>query len=96
MFAKIHEIDYKRILAVCDKELIGKTFEDGKIFFHTREKFYKDIEINETELEKLFEEVDSANLFGNKCVGIAQKKGLINETQTILISGVKHAQIYMI
>ncbi len=96
MFAKKYEIEYKTILAVCDKELIGKEFEDGKIFFRASEKFYKGKKVNEKELKNLLLEADSINLFGNKCVGIAEKQGLINETQIILIKGIKHAQIYQI
>ncbi|MDD4250974.1 MAG: DUF424 family protein [Candidatus ainarchaeum sp.] len=96
MFAKIYEIDYKTILAVCDKEHIGKTFEEGNIFFEAKERFYKDKEITQKELEELLDSADSINMFGNKCVKVAQKKGLINETQVILINGIKHVQIYKI
>ncbi|MDD3084019.1 MAG: DUF424 family protein [Candidatus ainarchaeum sp.] len=96
MFAKIHEIENRIILAVCDKELVGKSFEDKKIFFTASEKFYKEKEINQKDLETLLEEADSINLFGNKCIKIAEKQGLINETQIILINGIKHAQVYKV
>jgi uncharacterized protein len=96
MLAKKHEIDNKMILAVCDEELIGKEYEDGKIFFKVSERFYKGKKVNEKELEELLIETDSANFFGNKCVKMAEKKGLINERQIIIISGIKHAQIYKV
>lgn len=92
----MHETDLKKILAVCDREHLGKTFESGEISFTVSEKFFKGEAVTETELEKLLEEADSANFFGNKCVAIAQKKGLISESGVILISGIKHAQIYNI
>jgi hypothetical protein len=94
LIAKIHPFDLKTILAVCDKELVGKEFEDGKIFFRASEKFFGTNQINEKDLIQLALEADSINLFGNKCVGILQKEGLISENSVILISGIKHAQIY--
>jgi len=94
MMFKIYEIDTRTILAVCDKEHLGKTFEQGELCFKASEKFYGGEEITSEDLEKLLGQVDSANLFGNKCVDIALKKGLISEKSVINICGVKHAQIY--
>jgi len=94
MKAKKHEIEYKTILAVCDKEHIGKTFEEGEICFKASEKFYDGGDITEKELIEFLKECDSANLFGNKCVGIALKNDLISERSIIIIKGIKHAQIY--
>ncbi|HPM86102.1 MAG: DUF424 family protein [Candidatus ainarchaeum sp.] len=96
MIAKIHEIEYRTILAVCDKEHIGKEFEDGKIFFKASEKFYNGKKITKKELEELLQQADSINLFGNKCVEIALQKQLISEKNIILIKGIKHAQIYRV
>jgi hypothetical protein len=96
MIAKKHECEYKVILAVCDKEHLGKTFEDGNVYFTASEKFYKGKEITEKELEEMLEEADSANLFGNKCVTIAEKKGIISEKSVKKINGIKHAQIYKV
>lgn len=94
MLAKKHEIDLTTILAVCDKEHLGKTFEEGNIVFTVSEKFFGGKEINEKELKELFKTANSINLFGNKCTSIAQKEGLITETSIIKIQGIKHVQIY--
>jgi hypothetical protein len=94
MMAKKHEVEYKLTLAVCDKEHIGKTFEEGNICFTASERFYKGEEVTKEELLKLLEEADSINLFGNKCVGIAIEKGLVGEKSIIVIKGIKHAQVY--
>ncbi len=94
MYAKKHEFEYKIILAVCDKEHVGKTFEEGELSFTASEKFYKGNEITPKELEELLNEADSVNLFGEKCVTIAEKKGLISEKSIKKIKGIKHAQIY--
>ena len=96
MIAKKHEFDNRTILAVCDKELLGKTFSTEKLEIHVSTKFYGGKEITEKELLETFNDVDSLNLVGEKCIKILQKKGLINESSIINISKVKHAQIYKI
>jgi len=94
LIAKKHENIVGDVLAVCDKEHLGKTYEDEKMCFTVSEKFYGGEKVTEKELLKLIEEFGSANLFGNKCVGIAEKEGLISETSIIKVKGIKHAQIY--
>lgn len=96
MMAKKHITEYKLTLAVCDKEHLGKTFEEGEISFTASERFYKGEEITPTELEELIKEANSVNLFGNKCVEHAEKKGLISKESIIKIKGIKHAQIYRV
>ena len=96
LIAKKHDLGTKSILAVCDKEHLGKSFEEGNLFFEVREKFYGGEEITRDQLLDLIKDADSINFFGNKCVKIAIKEGLISESNVIIINGVKHAQAYMI
>ena len=96
MLAKKHEQGNTIVLAVCDKEHLGKTFEDKNLFFEVREKFYGGDEVSAEELVELIKESDSINFFGNKCVEIAKKEGLISETNVITIKGIEHAQVYTI
>jgi hypothetical protein len=96
MIGKIHNNQGHTILAVCDKEHLGKKFEDEKLEFNASEKFFGNEEINEEELINMANEVTSINLFGDKCVEILQREGLISESSVIFIKGIKHAQIYQI
>ena len=96
MIAKKHQYENTLILAVCDKEHLGKTYEDGKLFFEVRERFFSGNKITEKELVELMKEADSINFFGNKCVEIGKKEGLISESNVITIKGVRHAQVYKI
>jgi len=82
------------VLAVCDKELIGKTLEDGKICFTVSESFYGGRLIGEEELSGLLGEHDNINLIGERCVKAALEKGLIREGSIIRIKGVPHAQVF--
>lgn len=94
MIAKKHYHQNNDLLAVCDKEHLGKTFEEGEISFTVSERFFGGEEITEKELIQLIKEFNSVNLFGNKCVEIAEKEGLISSASIIKIKGIKHAQIY--
>ncbi len=96
MLAKKHESSSGDILAVCDKKHLGKTFEDDKHDFTVNEKFYGGEEINEKEFIEKLKYVNSANLFGDVCVEIAEKEGLIKKESIINICGIKHAQLYLV
>ncbi len=96
MIAKVYEIDYRTIVAVCDKEHLGKEYSDGKLNFRVSEKFFGGKEISDEELVNLVRVADTVNAFGNKCTGILQREGLISENSVILIKGIKHAQLYKV
>ncbi len=88
-------MQYQKILAVCDKELSGKIL-DKEINFEVKPEFYGTTEINEEKLSELFQEVNSANLIGNKSVSVALKKKIIEEKNIIKINNIPHAQVYFI
>ena len=94
MIAKTHDHGTKTVLAVCDKEHLGKSFEEGELFFTASKQFFGGELITEEELISLTKEADSINFFGDKCTNIAIKEGLISESNVIIIQGVKHAQAY--
>lgn len=92
----MHEYEMKKVLAVCDKALLGKEYSGDKTVFRVSEKFFGGNEVDEDELKSLLEEADSVNAFGRKCVGIIEKQGLISGENVIFIGGEKHAQIYKV
>ena len=94
IIAKIHLVQMQSILAVCDKEYLGKTISNNSLEIKISERFYGGEEITNKELILMVKEHNSINLFGNKCVEILEREGLINKSSVILINGVKHAQIY--
>jgi uncharacterized protein len=84
------------VLACCDKELIGKTLEDKKIFLEVNQKFYGNKEITKKELQKALEEAQNINLLGKKSVNTAIEKKIAEKEDVIEIKGVPHLQIYRI
>jgi len=54
MFVKIHD-SYRKVVAVCDDDLVGKKFEEGKKQLEVGESFFKDEEVDVERLKKIFE-----------------------------------------
>ncbi len=88
---KIHESAGKKIIAVADKELIGKKLEEGERCLDITERFYKGEEKTEEEVLKILKESANINLVGKKAISLGIKAGIITEDCVITIKGVPHA-----
>jgi hypothetical protein len=82
MFVKIHR-SYRDIVAVCDEELIGKTFGEGKFQLEVKENFFKGETIDEEKTFDImvdFQKEDATfNIVGEKSVNLALEAGIINK-----------------
>ncbi len=98
MYMKIHETKEGKIVAACDKELIGKILDDGKIHLdlETSRSFYVGEPATREELKKALENFVSANLVGKNTVSVALEGGFAQETDVIYINTTPHIQIYKI
>jgi len=96
MFIKIHR-SYRDVIAICDADLIGKKFEEGKFQLDLKESFYKGEEIPEKEiLETMrnFAKEDSTfNIVGEKSISSALKAGIISEEGIKRIQGIPYTLI---
>ncbi|MBC7114476.1 MAG: uncharacterized protein PWR13_1407 [Archaeoglobi archaeon] len=93
MLAKRYRTEKEFLVAVCDKELLGKTLKEGEFSFYVSPEFYGGEEITEEELKDLLESATIANLIGHRCVSIAIEAGIIDEEMVLFIQGVPHAQM---
>lgn len=99
-YLKVHEIVYHGIkeylVAVCDKEILGKTFEGKKFRIFVNPRFYKGkIATKEEVLEEL-SKATIANLVGERIVKLAIENNFIGEENVIRIKGVPHAQLLVL
>jgi len=94
MLIKVHKA-YRLIIAICDSELIGKYFEEGKHILDIPERFYKGDEHNEQETINLIKnyaaEDATFNIAGEKSVNTALKAGIISEAGIKKVQGVPFA-----
>ncbi len=94
MLVKIHK-SYRTIVAVCDAELLGKRFEEGKMQIDVSDAFYGGEKKTDKEVIELLK--DSAtedatfNILGEKSVNAAIKAGIIDEKGIIMIQGIPYA-----
>ncbi len=87
---------YRNVVAVCDKELLGKVFEEefnGKIVqLDVKENFYKGKQADEKEvietLKKMSYEDATFNIVGARSVECAIKAEIISEENVGDIAGI--------
>jgi hypothetical protein len=83
------------IVAICDKELLGKKFkdQDKNIVFEVRESFYRGSKMKLEDAMDFLKIATIANLTGPKIVEKAIKLKFIHPLAVIKIAGIPHAQI---
>lgn len=91
---KIHSGNGENVLACCDEDILGETFEEGELHLHVSENFYNGEKVDKKGLTKLLSGVSSANIVGVNAVEYLVDTGVIKEEGTITVAGIKHAQIY--
>ena len=96
MYLKIHSTGerygHRFVVAVCDKELIGKTISDKKFNININESFYKGDIMDENEVINILKDSTNANLIGKKSIESGLKAGIISKENIIEIAGIPHAQ----
>jgi len=83
----------EKLLAACDKQLLGKTLEEGELHLNVKESFYGGQEMEIEEISSYFESITIANLVGENTVKKALEKGFGYEEDVLMIQGVPHLQI---
>ena len=91
-YIKIHK-GLHSVVAICDADLIGKSFKQGKLRLSISEHFYKGERKNLDEITHLLVNSSNLNLVGPKIIQLALSLNLITKKQILVIDGVPHAQI---
>jgi len=96
MYVKTHansgEGNHRCVIAVCDKNLLGKTLQQGDIEIKVSESFYKGELKEEAEVIVLLKDASNVNLIGKESVAAGIKAGVVEKENVIIIQGVPHAQ----
>ena len=94
MYIKIHK-SYRTVVAVCDKEIIGKKFEQGKLQLDLRENFYKGEIVNFEKAVEMMQrqahEDATFNIAGKNAVKAAIEAGVISKEGAGKIANVPYA-----
>lgn len=90
MIVKIHKTERRIIVSICDKELIGKKFEDKDSQLDVSKFFYKGQDLSEEKTLEVVKSVDSLNIVGEKSIGFALRNKLIDEASIIRVKKIPH------
>ena len=93
MYIKEYNSNSGLLVAVCDKDLIGKCFEEGRLSLTISERFYKGKEATEAEVIASLQQATVANVVGKRAIQCAIDNNFIEEACVIFIDGVPHAQL---
>lgn len=98
MFVKIHK-SYRYVVAICDSELIGKTFQENNFQLEIKESFFNGNELSEKETEQIMQKMSledaTFNLIGEKTINLALKLNLIQEQGIKKIQGIPFALVLL-
>jgi len=98
MFIKIHKA-YRQVVAVCDSDIIGKVFEEGKAVLNLRDNFYRGDEKNSQEtieiIQDLAKEDATFNIAGKEAVKCALEAGIISEEGIKTVQGIPVALVLL-
>lgn len=80
------------LIAVCDEDLIGKTFREGNLKLEVKESFYGGKLVSIEDALDAIERATIVNMVGENIISKAIEAGLIPPEGIIRIQGVPHAQ----
>ena len=96
MFVKVHE-SYRNVIAICDENLIGGSFEEGKMQIDVKENFYMGEKKTGEEVRKIIEdgriEDTTFNIVGEESVNLALELNVVNKEGIKTVQGIPVALI---
>lgn len=93
IYLKIHQSGKERIVAACDRELLGKKYFEKELKLEVKKEFYQGTLANLEDLNKEMKKATIVNLTGNKVVKFALQHNFLSQENILKISGIRHAQI---
>jgi|APFre7841882654_1041346.scaffolds.fasta_scaffold68355_2 hypothetical protein len=84
--------DKRLVLALCDKDILGKKFEDSKRVLDLSSNFFKGAEMPKDGAMALIKKAYSLNAVGEESVDLAIECGAVEKTHVIFVKKIPHAQ----
>jgi hypothetical protein len=92
IYMRVSETHEHYVVAMCDKQLLGKTLTEGAIKFKVSEEFYGGKLVDAKTCLGHLAKATIANMVGKKSVQTAINAGLVHEQAICYIEGHPHAQ----
>lgn len=84
------------LVSVCDADCVGETFAHEQGELEVTEAFYGGAEAEPAETDRVvasLRRATTANLVGDRAVGLAVEAGLVDENRVLELDGTRHAQL---
>ena len=84
------------LVSVCDADCVGETFAHEQGELEVTEAFYGGAEAESAETDRVvasLRRATTANLVGDRAVGLAVEAGLVDENRVLELDGTRHAQL---
>ncbi|MET1129094.1 MAG: DUF424 family protein [Thermoproteota archaeon] len=92
VYMKIHSNEQGTVVAICDAELLGRTFSEGDVRLHVDPNFYAGELVPLSYAIERAREAEILNLVGERVVSAAIEAGYVHPASVIKVEGVPHAQ----
>ena len=93
MYLKVHRISGEVMVAVCDCELLGKTFDEGELCLTVEASFFGEEVATEGDVARALAGASIANMVGERAVACAIETKSIDGKNILRIDGVPTAQM---
>ncbi|QLK24682.1 DUF424 family protein [Natrinema zhouii] len=81
------------LVAVCDEDVLGETFEEGELSLTVTEEFYGGDEVDENAVLESLGRAAVANIVGTRAVELAVDEGFVDEANVLEVGATLHAQL---
>ena len=93
MIVKERETQKGLLVAVCDEDVLGETFESGEVSLTVTEEFYGGEAVDESAVVDSLSRANVANIVGRRAVELAVEEGFIDEANVLEVGSTLHAQL---
>ncbi|NGM70089.1 DUF424 family protein [Natronolimnobius sp. AArcel1] len=81
------------LVAVCDSDVLGETYEADNLSLTVTEEFYGGDEVDEHAVIESLARADVANIVGTRSVELAIEEGFVDEANVLEVGETLHAQL---
>ncbi|WP_306055000.1 DUF424 domain-containing protein [Natronococcus wangiae] len=93
MIVNERETEEGLLVAVCDANVLGETFESGELSLTVTEEFYGGETVDESAVVDSLSRATVANIVGTRAVELAIEEGFIDEANVLEVGTTRHAQL---
>jgi len=92
MILRERDTDEGLLVAVCDDDVLGETFEDDGVSLTVTEEFYGGESVDEEAVVESLARASVANIVGTEAVDLAIREGFADEANVRDVASTRHAQ----